>query len=105
MGRKGHGIPTVRDNLHLELFLASLLADIVCGVVAAIVIPEVIASPWEERVMVFPQYETIFIVIIIRLPISPVKPRHRLVLVRPPPLSLVMVGVVASSGGSSKPES
>merc|ERR1719184_321962 len=50
-------------------------------------------------------YKTIFIVIIVRFSISPVKPRHRLVLVRPPPLSLVVVRVVASSSGCSKPES
>merc|ERR1712098_1023765 len=54
--------------------------------------------------MVLPQSQTVLIVIIIWLPISPIKPRDRLILMRPPPLSLIVVRVVTSSSGSSKPE-
>merc|ERR1712098_847038 len=54
--------------------------------------------------MVLPQSQTVLIVIIIWLPISPIKPRDRLILMRPPPLTLVVVRVVTSSSGSSKPE-
>ena len=60
------------------------------------VIPEIVTDIGEKRPVELSQHQAVFIVVIIRLSIGPVKPVNSGVSVLPGPFSLVMVGVVTT---------
>ena len=66
------------------------------GFVTEIVVPQVVAGLGEKGSVVFTEHQAVLVLVIVRLVIGPVKPFNGLVHVGPQPLSLVVVGVVAT---------
>merc|ERR1740128_959364 len=85
--------------------MAWLFTNIMCRcIITEVVVPVVITLIWEQRAVVLTENQTVFIMPIIRLAISPVKPVNSYVPVLPEPLAIVVVGVVTASGFCSQPE-
>ena len=60
---------------------------------AASVIPEEVSEPGEEEVVVLPEDKAVLTLEVVGLPLRPVEPAHRLVLMRPPPLTRAVLTV------------
>merc|ERR1719443_1805296 len=69
------------------------------------IIPKVISKLWEERRMLLHHDKIVFTLEIIWLTISPVKPIHSLIHVRPAPLSWMSLIVTLSCVGSEPEQS
>ena len=71
----------------------SLLTDVVLGPVAVQIVPEVVSVEVERILVPLHQSHTVLTVVVVRLTLSPVKPLDGLVLVRPDPLTRVVLTV------------
>ena len=87
----------IRSLSNSVLLISKLFAHIFTDVMSRsgtiVVILEVVPEDGQQRVVVLPHDHAVLPVVVVGLPLRPVEPAHRLVLVRPPPLTRAVLTV------------
>merc|ERR1719483_849857 len=73
-------------------------------IITEVVIPVVVTSIWEDWVVIFPHNQTVLIVPVVRLAVTPVKPVDSGVSVGPVPFTTIVVCIMTTCSFGSKPE-
>ena len=77
----------------ISKLFAHIFTDVMSRSSTVVVIPEVVSEDGQQRVVVLPHDHAVLPVVVVGLPLRPVEPAHRLVLVRPPPLTRAVLTV------------